>query len=77
MESDKQAQVPGGDSQAWLAGLNRAILDSALDCIITIDASGRVLEFNPAHRGSIRAFSDGPGKGAKFVIDLETVRDAA
>jgi two-component system, OmpR family, sensor histidine kinase BaeS len=29
------------------------------------------------HRGSIRAFSDGPGKGAKFVIDLATARDAA
>ncbi|PYI91686.1 MAG: hypothetical protein DME97_12380 [Verrucomicrobia bacterium] len=24
------------------------------------------------HRGSIRAFSDGPGKGTKFVIDLQT-----
>jgi two-component system CheB/CheR fusion protein len=24
------------------------------------------------HKGSIRAFSDGPGKGAKFVIDLQT-----
>jgi signal transduction histidine kinase len=24
------------------------------------------------HRGSIRAFSEGPGKGARFVIDLET-----
>jgi signal transduction histidine kinase len=24
------------------------------------------------HRGSIRAFSDGPGKGARFVIDLKT-----
>jgi len=24
------------------------------------------------HSGSIRAFSDGPGKGAKFVIDLQT-----
>jgi two-component system, chemotaxis family, CheB/CheR fusion protein len=24
------------------------------------------------HRGSIRAFSEGPGKGAKFVIDLRT-----
>ena len=29
------------------------------------------------HHGSIRAFSEGPGKGAKFVIDLETVQDAA
>jgi signal transduction histidine kinase len=24
------------------------------------------------HQGSIRAFSEGPGKGAKFVIDLQT-----
>jgi signal transduction histidine kinase len=24
------------------------------------------------HHGSIRAFSDGPGKGAKFIIDLQT-----
>jgi two-component system CheB/CheR fusion protein len=24
------------------------------------------------HQGSIRAFSDGPGKGSKFVIDLQT-----
>ena len=28
--------------------LYRGILDNALDCIITIDAAGRVLEFNPA-----------------------------
>ena len=48
MESEKNAKVPGGDPQAWLAGLNRAILDSALDCIITMDASGHVVEFNPA-----------------------------
>jgi PAS domain S-box-containing protein len=32
----------------WLASLNRAILDSALDCIITMDAHGMVREFNPA-----------------------------
>jgi PAS domain S-box-containing protein len=32
----------------WLEALNRAILSSALDCIITMDAHGRVLEFNPA-----------------------------
>ena len=48
MESETNANVPGGDPQAWLAGLNRAILDSALDCIITMDAGGHVLEFNPA-----------------------------
>jgi len=35
-------------SKAWLAGLNRAILESALDCIITMDSRGRVVEFNPA-----------------------------
>jgi PAS domain S-box-containing protein len=32
----------------WLASLNRAILESALDCIITMDRSGLVREFNPA-----------------------------
>ena len=32
----------------WLEELNRAILESALDCIITMDAAGRVREFNPA-----------------------------
>jgi two-component system, chemotaxis family, CheB/CheR fusion protein len=30
------------------AGLDRALLDSALDCIISMDANGRVLEFNRA-----------------------------
>ena len=47
MASKKSAKVRS-ESQAWLKGLNRAILDSALDCIITMDASGHVLEFNPA-----------------------------
>ncbi|MDQ2824081.1 MAG: PAS domain S-box protein [Verrucomicrobiota bacterium] len=31
-----------------LEAINRAILDSALDCIITMDAAGLVREFNPA-----------------------------
>src|SRR2546421_4858614 len=31
-----------------LGGLDRALLDSALDCIISMDATGRVIEFNPA-----------------------------
>ncbi|MDQ6655156.1 MAG: PAS domain S-box protein [Verrucomicrobiota bacterium] len=35
-------------SAEWLAELNRAILQSALDCIITMDARGLVREFNPA-----------------------------
>src|SRR5438874_10706837 len=29
-------------------GLDRELLDSALDCIISMDATGRVIEFNPA-----------------------------
>ena len=48
MESQQNPKIPGGDPQAWLEGLNRAILESALDCIITMDARGRVVEFNPA-----------------------------
>ncbi len=31
-----------------LASISRAIIESALDCIITMDANGRVREFNPA-----------------------------
>ena len=48
MESQEKPKIPGGDPQAWLEGLNRAILESALDCIITMDARGHVVEFNPA-----------------------------
>src|SRR6266404_8170065 len=36
--------LPGGK----LEMLYRGIIDNALDCIITMDANGRVLEFNPA-----------------------------
>lgn len=46
MAPKKPTKVP--ESEAWLRGLNRAILDSALDCIITMDASGRIVEFNPS-----------------------------
>ncbi len=31
-----------------LEALNRAILSSALDCVIIMDAQGRIIEFNPA-----------------------------
>jgi PAS domain-containing protein len=48
MDAKKHAKVPKSDTKAWLAGLNRAILDCALDCIITMDATGHVVEFNPA-----------------------------
>jgi two-component system cell cycle sensor histidine kinase/response regulator CckA len=43
----KQREVKRHPSE-WAEALNRAILESALDCIITMDASGRVREFNPA-----------------------------
>ena len=36
------------DPAGTLEALGRTFLDSALDCIITMDASGRVQEFNPA-----------------------------
>lgn len=39
--------IAAADS-AGLAELNHAILESALDCIITMDAAGVVREFNPA-----------------------------
>src|SRR5213592_4989160 len=36
------------DPAETLEALSRTFLDSALDCIITMEASGRVQEFNPA-----------------------------
>ncbi|MGI9086511.1 MAG: PAS domain S-box protein [Chthoniobacterales bacterium] len=40
---------PASDNPTeWLTGLSRAILDSALDCIVTMDAGGMIREFNPA-----------------------------
>src|SRR5215472_11980311 len=45
-------EPPQGDRMPNPAGtleaLSRTFLDSALDCIITMDATGRVQEFNPA-----------------------------
>ena len=40
--------IPGLGSETASASLNQALLDAALDCIITMDATGRVLEFNVA-----------------------------
>ncbi len=48
MDSPHDGRGAGVAESEWLAGLNRAILDSALDCIITMDANGVVREFNPA-----------------------------
>jgi two-component system, cell cycle sensor histidine kinase and response regulator CckA len=48
MSPEQQQGTRRHDSAEKLDTLARAILDSALDCIITIDATGRVREFNPA-----------------------------
>src|SRR6266513_3294842 len=48
MSSEQAQRNEVGSPTAKLAALNRAFLDSALDCIITMDATGRVREFNPA-----------------------------
>src|SRR5438270_6620721 len=48
MDPNEQKKASLPTPRVWLEGLNRAILDSALDCIIVMNASGRVLEFNPA-----------------------------
>ncbi len=48
MQMRQPGQGETGTPTEWLEGLNRAILDSALDCIITMDAHGVVREFNPA-----------------------------
>src|SRR3982074_2934080 len=48
MNPKKKKKNPAQTPQAWMEGLNRAILDSALDCIIVMDARGIVRESNPA-----------------------------
>ena len=47
MES-KDEPASSSAPETGYGGLNRALLDSALDCIISMDAKGRVLEFNRA-----------------------------
>lgn len=47
MESKEEPASPRSRDIRY-GGLDRALLDSALDCIISMDANGCVLEFNPA-----------------------------
>jgi two-component system cell cycle sensor histidine kinase/response regulator CckA len=39
---------PHGSASDGLEAVNRAMLSTALDCIITMDATGKIREFNPA-----------------------------
>ena len=48
MSAEQQLKKRVTNPVATLEALNRIFLDSALDCIITMDAAGRVREFNPA-----------------------------
>ena len=60
----------------WAESLNRALLESALDCIITIDGEGKILEFNPACErvfGFSRA--EAVGKELAKLIIPERFRD--
>ena len=47
MESENETALPRLPKTQH-GGLDRALLNSALDCIISMDAAGRVIEFNPA-----------------------------
>ena len=47
-DSMAEEKATQGKSTAELEMLYRGILENALDCIITMDAKGRVVEFNPA-----------------------------
>ena len=64
------------DPAETLEALSRTFLDSALDCIITMDASGRVQEFNPA---SERVFglsrNEAVGKELAELIILPRLRE--
>src|SRR6266568_1340410 len=48
MSSEQDQRNKVGSPATTLEALSRTFLDSALDCIITMDATGRVREFNPA-----------------------------
>lgn len=48
IKAQHNEETGSGNTQHRLEAINRAILESALDCIITMDAGGIVREFNPA-----------------------------
>jgi PAS domain S-box-containing protein len=74
--SEEKQQDVIVDPLGRLQTLYRAILDSALDCIITMDAAGRVREFNPAAErvfGFTRA--EAVGRELAELIIPERMRD--
>ncbi len=64
------------DPAETLEALSRTFLDSALDCIITMDASGRVQEFNPASERVFRfSRSEAVGKELAELIIPPRLRE--
>ena len=65
------------DPAGTLEALSRTFLDSALDCIITMDATGRVQEFNPAcgARYSVLRRSEAVGKELAELIIPPRLRE--
>src|SRR5713101_2316581 len=72
MKSKKRVGDSKGVLSDKLEMLYRGILDTALDCIITMGADGRILEFNPAAE-RVFGFSQGEAIGkelAELIIPL-------
>src|SRR5213595_1894569 len=65
-----------GSSKIRQTGLDRALLETALDCIISMDATGHIIEFNPAAErvfGHTRA--EALGRELAQLIISEPLRD--
>lgn len=66
MSREPQQQDKKLDPVGTLEALSRTFLDSALDCIITMDANGRVQEFNPASE-RVFGFTRGEAVGKELA----------
>lgn len=75
MESEDKPASPR-PPQIRHTGLDRALLETALDCIISMDADGQIIEFNPAAErvfGHTRA--EAVGRELAELIIPEPLRD--
>src|SRR3954467_13029212 len=75
MESEDTPASPR-PSKIRHTGLDRALLETALDCIISMDATGHIIEFNPAAErvfGHTRA--EAVGRELAELIIPESLRD--